>query len=154
MKHFFLTAIFLASFCSWAQNTVNATSTFQSPSPVINAITIWKDTSLHDWAGTVMRAQLSVVAPVAGAIVGVVKFTYVPEDKLVAIAIKQSSSDFTISGQISDFTDEEGRRIVSLTSGHALEIQMPVNVPYPNAGQALLKDFMVEVEPTEYLGTQ
>jgi len=175
MKYFFLTFMFFASLSTVAQSAVTVTSTFQSAGPKIISCNLrvtnpvvcvdspaakskmtWTNTSISDWAGTVMRTHLSVLSSAVGIVAGSVKFTYTPEDKLIAIAIKQSSGadDIIVTGQIDDFTDVEGRRIISLSPGRAVEIEMPVKLQYSNVGQVLTKDFMVEVEPTEYLGIE
>lgn len=171
MKYFFLTFAFFAN-CAWAQSTVKVTSEFQSSgfgivncggivtipiecvdSPSAKSEMSWTNNTINDWAGTTMRARLNIVSPAAGTVAGSVKFSYTPEDKLVAIAIKQSSGsgDLSITGQIDDFTDVEGRRIISFSPSQTLEIEMSVNLPYSTVGEVLKKDFMVEIEPVEYV---
>ena len=121
--------------------------------PKLKGEITWTNASLSDWAGSIMRVQLKFVSNTAGSLTGVVKFSYIPDGKLVAIAIKQSAGaeDLTVSGALNDFTDVEGRRIVSFEPGHAIEIQLRINVPYVATGQILAREFMVEVEPIEYL---
>jgi hypothetical protein len=171
MKHFLLMAAFFAN-CALAESTASVSSVFQpmvvAPAvncggsvtnavkcsePTLKSEMSWTNASINDWAGTIMRVQLNFVSNAAGGIAGVVQFSYKPEDKLVAIAIKQSSGtdDLLVFEQMNDFTDVEGRRIISFEAGHAIEFQLRVNVPYAKAGQVLKKDFMVEVEPIEYL---
>lgn len=169
MKYVFLIAACFGNI-ALAESTVNVVSAFQANGSIVacngtvtksivcsdlpsNGRMSWTNTSLSDWAGTVLRAQLDVASSAVGTVVGSAKFSYTPENKLVAIAIKQSSGDgaLTITGQIDDFTDVEGRRIISLSPGRTIEIEIGINVSYSTAGQSLKRDFMVEVEPVEYV---
>lgn len=142
MKFIALIFISLMSITTMAQNKVNVETNIKID---------WEDSSFKDWAGTVMLARLK--ASSHGNIQGVVRFTYVPEENLVAVALKQSSGakQITVKDAFDDFTDIEGRRIISFKPGQAVTIEMVISQDYNTMVKDQIFDVMVELSPVEYL---
>ena len=152
MKSMVLIFLLSLSFTVFAQSQLNVEAVFTGQGKAASQVR-WKDKSFTDWAGSVMLARLNVMAPTAGVVSGVVRFTYNPEPNLSAVALKQSSGadDIVIKGALDDFTDLEGRRIIALKPGQPITIEMPFTLKYTKVNQSQLFDVMIELEPTEYL---
>lgn len=150
MKLITIIFVSLISFSVFAQNNIKLETNFVSPTQASANIS-WTDVSFQDWASAVLRARVNVVANAEGIIKGVAYFSYVPENGLMAVALKQSSGKITLEGAVDDFTDEEGRRIISLKPGQPITIKFDISKEYKNVGKNQPFDIMVELSPIEYV---
>lgn len=139
----------LVSVSAFAQNNIKLETTFVSSAKASSKIS-WTDLSFKDWASTVLRATVNIVANTEGTVKGTAYFIYTPKNDVAAVALKQSSGRILIEGAVDDFTDEEGRRIISLEPGREILIKLEVSKEYKNVGKNQSFDVLVELQPVEH----